>query len=229
MALSQLGGGHRGQPLARTRHGLWEVRGQPRHFVHSKVMLWRALDSAIQLAQQCGHQGPLQRWREARDEIRDTIHRRGVHPDGYYVQHFDSAEVDASLLQLPMLGFIDANDPTMRRTVDVIQQRLSVPPHGLLRRYLPDETTDGLEGSEGVFLTCTFWLVDVLLRQGRRDEAQALFDCATRTANDLGLFSEELDPATGELLGNFPQAFSHIGLVNAAWAISEAERTKEAV
>ncbi|MFN2557035.1 MAG: glycoside hydrolase family 15 protein [Nitriliruptorales bacterium] len=197
-------------------HGLWEVRGQPRHFVHSKVMLWQALQSAIQLGQQCGQQGSVQRWRAARDVIRDTIQRRGVHPDGYYVQHFDSTEVDASLLQLPMLGFVDANEPIMRRTVEVIRQRLGVPPHGLLRRYLTDRTPDGLEGSEGVFLTCTFWLVDVLLRQDRTDEARALFDHAIATANDLGLFSEELDPATGELLGNFPQAFTHVGFIVAA-------------
>ncbi|MDQ4130403.1 MAG: glycoside hydrolase family 15 protein [Actinomycetota bacterium] len=197
-------------------HGLWEVRGPPRHFVHSKVMLWQALESGIQLARQCGQQGPEERWRDACDEIRETIQRRGVHPTGYYVQHFDGTEVDASLLQLPMLGFVDANDPVMRRTVEVIQQRLSVPPHGLLRRYLPDKAPDGLQGSEGVFLTCTFWLVDVLLRQGRRDEAQALFDRATQTANDLGLFSEELDPITRELLGNFPQAFTHVGFIVAA-------------
>lgn len=200
-------------------HGIWELRGEPQHFVHSKVLLWVALDRGIALAERTGRDADLDRWREARQRIRERVLSQGVAEGGHFVQTFGSDEADASLLRLPALGFIDARDERMVATVEVIQQRLGTEPHGFLRRFEsdPDEAA-----TPAAFVLCTFWLVDVLCLQGRRDEAVALFERLLATANDVGLLSEMVEADTGQLLGNFPQAFSHMALINSACRLSEA-------
>ncbi len=155
-------------------------------------------------------------WRATRDEIRAAIERDGVDPQrGCFVQCFGSREVDAALLLLPMVGFVAPNDPRMVATVAAIREDLAVGPHGFVRRYRTESSDDGLPGHEATFLMCSFWLVEVLAMQDRYDEAVALFEALLATANDLGLYAEEYDPATGELLGNFPQAFTHMALITA--------------
>ncbi|MCU1395063.1 MAG: glycoside hydrolase 15-related protein [Ilumatobacteraceae bacterium] len=196
--------------------GIWEIRGEPRDFVHSKAMVWVAIDGGIRLATEQGFEGAdLERWRTTRDELRAAIDSRGVHPvGGYFVQSFGSNEVDASLLQLALSGFVDVNDPRMIATVAAIRAQLGTP-DGFLRRYRRDgETVDG--DAEGVFLLCTCWLVQVLARQGQIDEATAIFERIVALGNDVGLFAEEYDLVHGEFLGNFPQAFTHLGLIAAA-------------
>ena len=198
--------------------GIWELRDRPRHYVHSKVMIWVALDRGIRLVEDAGLSGEhseVDDWRRARDEIRREIDERGVH-DGHYVTHYDSDDVDASLLKLPLVGFVDADDPRMVATVDAIMRDLAVPPAGLLRRFRGDHDAGSTHGTEGVFLLCSFWLVEVLALQGRTDDARELFDRLAERANDLGLFAEEYDPDADEMLGNFPQAFTHLGLISAA-------------
>jgi GH15 family glucan-1,4-alpha-glucosidase len=205
--------------------GLWEVRGQPRHFVHSKVMLWVALDRGIRTAEEAGLEAAnLERWRVVREEIRAAVDTRGVDPvDGHFVQTFGSREVDAGLLLLPMVGFVKPNDERMIATVEAIERDLRVPPLGFVRRYRTEATDDGLPGGEATFLMCSFWLVDVLAMQGRREEAVALFERLLGVANDLGLYAEEYDPVNGELLGNFPQAFTHMALINSAHELACAD------
>jgi GH15 family glucan-1,4-alpha-glucosidase len=209
-------------------HGIWEIRGEPRHFLHSKLMCWVALDRAIELA------GPLEanrdqvtRWRKERDEIRRAILKQGwSERAGVFTQTLRSAQgrlfggeaLDASTLVLPIVGFLPADDARVRATVDAVADRLT-DSRGLVYRYKMD---DGLEGEEGSFLLCTFWLAHALALAGAVDRAREVFGRAAAFANDLGLLAEEVDGATGELLGNFPQAFSHVGLVNAAWAIAQA-------
>ncbi|HSQ63531.1 MAG TPA: glycoside hydrolase family 15 protein [Polyangiaceae bacterium] len=195
--------------------GLWEVRGEPRHFVESKVMCWVALERGVRAAEELGLACDLERWRSVREEIRSTIERKGVDPGhGGFVQSFGSREVDASLLLLPIVGFVDANDPRMRATVDAIERDLC---DGLLvRRYRPGAAPDGLHGGEGAFLMASFWLVDVLAMQGRLAEAESRFQRLLALANDVGLFSEECDLSSRELLGNFPQAFTHMAVINSA-------------
>ncbi|MGH8907951.1 MAG: glycoside hydrolase family 15 protein [Egibacteraceae bacterium] len=194
-------------------HGIWDVREEPQHFVNSKVMLWVALDRGITTAEEVGFEddATLDRWRKVRDEIRLAVNTRGVHPqDGHYVQSFGSTEVDAALLALPVVGFCAAADERMARTVEAIRRDLAVPPYGFLQRHRTKHADDGLA------LTCTFWLVDVLAMQGRVDEATALFERLLECGNDLGLFAQAYEPRTGELLGNFPQAFTHMALINSA-------------
>ncbi|MGH9034235.1 MAG: glycoside hydrolase family 15 protein, partial [Acidimicrobiia bacterium] len=198
-------------------HGIWEVRGPRRHFTHSKVMAWVAFDRAIKDAEHAGLDGPLDRWRAQRAAIRAEILARGVDPtQGVFVQSYDSTELDAALLVVPLVGFLAPTDERVVRTVDAIRRDLSV--DGFVRRYgagsLGD--VDGLPGGEGMFLPCSFWLADNLVLQGRHDEAAALFERLLTTRNDVGLLAEEYDPRSGELLGNFPQAFTHVGLVNTA-------------
>ncbi|MEZ5081486.1 MAG: glycoside hydrolase family 15 protein [Thermoleophilia bacterium] len=192
--------------------GIWELRGAPRHYVHSKVMLWVAIDRGIGLVEESGfHSDSLDAWRDAREEVRQSIETNGVDPErGNFVQHYDTDEVDASLLKLPLVGFVDANDERMLATTQAIVDRLAVAPDGFLRRF-----DRGDDPNEGVFLLCSFWLVEVLALQGRGDEARALFDRLTRTANDLGLFAEEWSPGARAMLGNFPQAFTHLGAIAA--------------
>jgi len=210
--------------------GIWEVRGEPRHFVTSKVMLWVALDRGIAMAGETDLDVDLDldRWRKVRDEIREAVETQGVHPTGgHYVQAFGSTEVDAALLMLPEFGYCAATDERMVRTVDAIQRELGVPPDGFLLRYRTETGHDGLRGHEATFLMCSFWLVDVLALQGRVDEATALFERLLDCGNDLGLFAEEYDPGTGQLLGNFPQAFTHMALINSAHQLSCATQHPE--
>jgi GH15 family glucan-1,4-alpha-glucosidase len=203
-----------------TDQGIWEVRGGAREFVYSKLMCWVALDRAIALAPLLKAEDRVERWAAIRDEIRAAILERGwSEAAGAFTQSFGSDELDASNLMMPIVGFLPANDARIVATIDAIAQRLT-DDRGLVFRYRAE---DGLEGSEGTFLLCTFWLAEALAMAGDVDRARVTFERAIAFANDVGLLSEEVDEETGELLGNFPQAFSHIGLINAAWAISEAE------
>ncbi len=197
--------------------GIWELRGRPRHLVHSKVMCWVALDRGLRLADDLGFPAPVARWTETRAAIRAAVERRGYDPGrGVFTQAFGRAELDAALLLLPSVGFVAWDDPRMLRTVDALRRELEV--DGLLLRY---RTPDGLEGAEGAFVACTFWLAECLARQGRTAEARAAFARASATANDLGLFAEEFHPASGTLLGNFPQALTHLSHIAAAVALEQ--------
>ena len=201
--------------------GIWEMRGEPQHFLYSKLMCWVAVDRAIQLADRLDAAERVDRWKTAREEIADAIVTKGwSDAAGAFTQSFGSDDLDASNLMMPIVGFITADDPRMKATIDAIAEHLT-DQRGLVYRY---QAHDGLEGEEGTFLLCTFWLAQAQALAGELDRARTTFETATGFCNDLGLLAEEVDPASGELLGNFPQAFSHIGLVNAAWAISEAER-----
>lgn len=201
--------------------GIWEVRGEPQHFLYSKLMCWSALDSAIALADQLHAQDRVAVWRETAASIRQAILERGwSNGAGAFTQAFDSDELDASALVLPIVGFLPGSDPRVRATVQAIADRLT-DARGLVYRY---RAQDGLAGEEGTFLLCTFWLAQAQALIGETAQARATFERAIAYVNDVGLLAEEIDPATGEFLGNFPQAFSHLGLINAAWAISQAER-----
>jgi GH15 family glucan-1,4-alpha-glucosidase len=196
--------------------GLWEVRGRPQHFVHSKVMCWAALDRGIGLARECSRRAPVRRWGKVRDEIRRTIESRGYdRRRGVFVRSFGSTGLDGALLLLPIVGFVPWDDERFVRTVDAIRQELDE--GGLLVRY---RRADGLPGREGAFLACSFWLAECLARQGRSAEAREVFDRAASTANDLGLFSEEYDPGRGGMLGNFPQGLTHLSHIAAAVALA---------
>ncbi len=200
--------------------GIWEVRGGPRDFLYSKLMCWVALDRAIGLAATLDALDHVDAWTTTREQIRNAILERGwSEKAGAFTQAFGSDELDASALMMPIVGFLPATDPHMRATIDAIAERLT-DAHGLVYRY---RAADGLAGEEGTFLLCTFWLAHAQALAGEVKRARQTFERAIAYANDVGLLAEEVDPATGELLGNFPQAFSHIGLVNAAWAISQAE------
>ena len=199
--------------------GIWEVRGGPQHFLYSKLMCWVALDRAIALADLLDARSRVDNWKPVRDEIANAIMSRGWSDRAQaFTQAFENDDLDASVLMMPIVGFIDPRHPRMLSTLDAIEQRLT-DDRGLVFRYL---APDGLAGDEGTFLLCTFWLAQARALAGQVDQATALFERAVSFVNDVGLLAEEVDPATGELLGNFPQAFSHIGLVNAAWAISQA-------
>jgi GH15 family glucan-1,4-alpha-glucosidase len=205
--------------------GIWEIRGEPRHFVYSKLMCWVALDRAIPLVPMLHAEDRVERWRETRDEIRRAIESRGWSESaGAFAQSFGSDSLDASSLMLLLTGFLPAADPRMRATVEAIADRLT-DREGFVYRYL---APDGLTGEEGTFAICTFWLVQCLAELGETTRARALFERLTSSANDVDLLSEEIDTQTGELLGNFPQAFTHIGLVNAAWAIARVEGSASA-
>jgi GH15 family glucan-1,4-alpha-glucosidase len=200
--------------------GIWEVRGEPRHFLFSKLMCWVALDRAIGLAPKLGAEHHVDRWAKDRDEIREAILTEGwSERAGAYAQSFGSDDLDASALMLAIFGFLPVTDARMAATIDAIATRLT-DQRGFVYRYRSD---DGLEGGEGTFAICTCWLVRCLALEGRTAEARELFEHLAGHGNDVGLFAEEIDPTTGELLGNFPQAFTHVGLVNAAWAIAQAE------
>jgi GH15 family glucan-1,4-alpha-glucosidase len=199
--------------------GIWEIRGEPRDFLYSKLMCWVALDRAIDLAPQLDAQDRVPGWTAARDEIRAAILQRGWNEQaGAFTQAFGSEDLDASGLMLAITGFLPGDDPRMKATVDAIAARLT-DQRGLVYRYLAH---DGLAGEEGTFLLCTFWLAHAQALAGEPDRATATFERAVAAINDVGLLAEEVDPGSGEMIGNFPQAFSHIGLVNAAWAISQA-------
>jgi len=195
--------------------GIWEVRGPRRPFTHSKVMAWVALDRAVKAIELHGLEGPLERWRACRDQIHATVCREGFNAKrGSFSQYFGSEEVDASLLMLPLVGFLPAADPRILGTVRAIEEDLLQ--DGLVRRYRPVVAVDGVGGNEGVFLPCSFWLADNYLLQGREAEARALFERLLGLCNELGLLAEEYDPVAKRLVGNFPQAFSHVSLINTA-------------
>ena len=206
-----------------TDAGMWEMRGEPRHHLSSKVLCWVALDRAIALAPQLGMHAEVGHWTAERDQIREAVLTHGWSEKRQaYAQSFDSDELDAAQLLMPILGFLPATDPRMRSTIDAIADQLTQ--DGLVLRYRNDEglNADGLTGEEGTFVICSFWLVSALAKAGEVERAQALFDQLVSYANDLGLLAEEIDTSSGELLGNFPQAFSHIGLITAAWEIDKA-------
>ena len=203
--------------------GMWEMRGEPRHHLSSKVLCWTALDRAVKLAPHLGDFGRGEEWAAERDRIRDAILDRGwSEAKQAYAQSFDSDELDAAQLLMPLVGFLPATDPRMRSTIEAIASELTQ--DGLVLRYLNDEglNADGLTGEEGTFVICSFWLVSCLALAGEIERAEELFAELASYANDLGLLAEEIDPHHGELLGNFPQAFSHIGLITAAWEIDQA-------
>ena len=200
--------------------GIWEIRGEPRDFLYSKLMCWVALDRAIALAPQLGATDRVGRWAAARDEIRAAILAHGWNEKaGAFTQAFGSEDLDASNLMLAITGFLPGDDPRMKATIDATAARLT-DKRGLVYRYLAH---DGLAGEEGTFLLCTFWLAHAQALAGELDEAAATFERAVAELNDVGLLAEEVDPASSEMIGNFPQAFSHIGLINAAWAIAQAQ------
>jgi GH15 family glucan-1,4-alpha-glucosidase len=200
--------------------GIWEWPGKPDHFVHSKVMCWSALDRGIRLAQECMRRAPTRRWKRARDELRLAIERRGYdRKRGVYVQAFGRKAMDGALLLLPRTEFVAWDDARMVRTVAAVREQLDAG-GGLLYRY---RRKDGLEGQEGAFLCCSFWLSVGLARSGDLAEARSVFDAAIATANDLGLLSEEADPSSRGLLGNFPQALTHLSHIDAAIALAQME------
>ncbi|WP_136709731.1 glycoside hydrolase family 15 protein [Agromyces sp. H66] len=204
-------------------NGIWEIRGEPRHFLYSKLMCWVALDRAIALADRLDASHRVEGWQRTAELIRAAILEEGWNAEaGAFTQSFGSPDLDASALMLPIVGFLPATDPRIQATVDAIIDRLT-DDRELVIRYRTGSDIDGLEGHEGSFLLCTFWLAQVLAQSDRVAEARAVFERAIEHVNDVGLLAEEVDADTGEQLGNFPQAFSHLGLVNAAWAIQLAE------
>jgi GH15 family glucan-1,4-alpha-glucosidase len=202
-------------------HGIWEVRGPARRFTHSRLMCWVAFDRAVKSVERFGLQGPVDRWRAVRDEIRAEIMEHGFDTTkNSFVQHYEGDALDAALLLLPQVGFPEADDPRVAGTVEAIERELLR--DGFVLRYSTHEVDDGIGGHEGAFLACSFWLADAYVMTGRRDEAAELFERLLALRNDLGLLAEEYDPATRRLLGNFPQGFSHIGLVNTACNLVDA-------
>jgi GH15 family glucan-1,4-alpha-glucosidase len=202
--------------------GIWEVRGPRRHFTHSKVMAWVAFDRAVKTVEKLGRDGPVDRWRAAREEIKTEVLREAFNAElGSFVQYYGADRLDASLLLIPLVGFLPATDERVVGTVRAIEQNLLR--DGFVERYRADVenvSVDGLPPGEGVFLPCSFWLVAVLAQQGRLDEAVALFERLLALRNDLGLISEEYDPEGGRLVGNFPQAFTHLALVETTFTLS---------
>jgi GH15 family glucan-1,4-alpha-glucosidase len=199
--------------------GIWEIRGEPRDFLYSKLMCWAALERAIDIAPQLGAQYRVEEWAAAREEIRAAILEQGWNEKAdAFTQAFGSEDLDASNLMLAITGFLPGDDPRMKATIDATAARLT-DERGLVYRYLAH---DGLAGEEGTFLLCTFWLAQAQALAGELDQATATFERAVAAINDVGLLAEEVDVPSGEMIGNFPQAFSHIGLINAAWAISQA-------
>jgi GH15 family glucan-1,4-alpha-glucosidase len=203
--------------------GIWETRGPRRHFTHSKVMAWVVFDRAIRLVEQFGLEAPLERWRAARDEVHREVCEQGF--DGSrqtFTQYYGSKELDAAVLNIPLVGFLPPTDPRVTGTIDAISRELAR--DGFVSRYSTAETDDGLAGDEGQFLACSFWLVSALALNGRIEEARALFERLLGLANDLGLLSEEYDVKGQRQVGNFPQAFSHLALIGAAVAMGAAEQ-----
>jgi GH15 family glucan-1,4-alpha-glucosidase len=203
-------------------YGIWEVRSEPRHFVHSKLMVWVALDRAIRLAEKLGRQGNIEAWTRSRDAVHADVLENGFNKEkGAFVQSYGSDALDAANLLIPVVGFLPADDPRVQGTIDRSLEELVE--NGLVYRYQTDQADDGLEGHEGAFGLTTFWMIDALVLAGRVDEATTMFDGIASRANHVGLFSEEIDPESGIFLGNFPQAFTHIGLINSAIFIANAQ------
>jgi GH15 family glucan-1,4-alpha-glucosidase len=207
--------------------GIWEVRGGRKHFVLSKVMAWVALDRAVRTIEDFGEDGPVERWRKVRSEIHDEVCRLGFSREkNSFVQFFGGKCLDASTLMIPLVGFLPAGDPRMCGTVAGVEKHLIR--GGLVQRYVPESAVDGLQGSEGVFLACSFWLADNYVLQGRMEEAHELFERLLSLRNDVGLLAEEYDPEERRMLGNFPQAFSHLALVNSAHNLYKTSERKPA-
>jgi GH15 family glucan-1,4-alpha-glucosidase len=199
--------------------GIWEVRGPRRHFTHSKMMAWVAFDRAVKSVEEFGLEGPVDRWRLARDEVHAEVCREGYNAErGAFVQSYGSDLLDSSLLMMAMVGFLPVSDPRVRGTVEAIERELMV--DGLVARYAPTEDVDGLPPGEGTFLPCSFWMVDNLHLLGREDDARRLFERLIGLCNDVGLISEEYDPQAGRMTGNFPQAFTHVALINSAFGLA---------
>ncbi len=210
---------------ARPDRGIWEVRGPERHFTHSKVMAWVAADRAVSAVERLGADGPVDRWRALRDQIREEVLEKGYSAElGSFVQYYGSQDPDASLLLIPLVGFLPASDPRVQGTVRLVEKRLLR--EGFVMRYPPEAqgSVDGIYEPEGAFLACSFWLADNYALGGRTTEAKRLFERLAGLANDLGLLSEEYDPDRGRLVGNFPQAFSHVSLVNTAFNLASGRR-----
>ena len=204
-------------------NGLWEVRGEPRHFTYSKVMAWVAFDRAIHAAEQFGLDGPVHHWRRVRQVIHNEVCERGFDPElGSFVQSYDSKELDASLLLLSTVGFLSPGDPRLRGTIEAVERSLFV--DGFLLRYDTRTTDDGLPDGEGAFLACSFWLADAYVLIGRVDDAFALCERLLALRNDVGLLAEEYDTRSRRLIGNFPQAFSHVAIVNTTHNILRATK-----
>ncbi len=202
-------------------HGLWEVRGPRRHFTHSRVMVWVAFDRAVRAVEEHDLPGPVERWREIRDQVRAEILERGYDADrNTFTQSYESTALDAALLVLPAVGFIAGDDPRMLGTIAAVEEDLLV--EGFVLRYLTESGVDGLAGDEHPFLACSFWLVSAYALAGRLEDARALMDRLLRVPNDVGLLPEEYDPVADRFVGNFPQAFSHLTLVGAAMALERA-------
>jgi GH15 family glucan-1,4-alpha-glucosidase len=198
-------------------HGIWEWRGEPRHFVHSKAMCWAAVDRGLRLSEACMRAAPTRRWKRARNEIREAIFERGYDEDrGTFLQAFDHDALDAAVLLLPTFDFIEFDDPRMISTADAIRDGLNS--DGLILRYADNDT---LQGREGAFIPCSFWLAECYAKQHRNEEARVIFDRAIATANHLGLLAEEYDPRAEQMLGNYPQALSHLSHLTAALAIGQ--------
>jgi GH15 family glucan-1,4-alpha-glucosidase len=203
--------------------GIWEVRGPRRQFTHSKVMAWVAFDRAVKAVEQHGLEGPVDDWRRSRDAVHDQVCQEGYSDDRRaFTQYYGAKELDASILMLPLVGFLPPDDPRVVNTVELIQKELLV--DGFVLRYQNTSGVDGLPGTEGAFLPCTFWLADCLALMGRLDEAEEIFTRLADLANDVGLLSEEYDVKESRLLGNFPQAFTHVGLINTARNLTAARK-----
>src|SRR5579871_3018133 len=201
--------------------GIWEIRGPRRHFTHSKVMAWVAIDRAVRTAEEFGLTGPVERWRELRQTMHDQICERGFNTTvGAFTQSYGSSNLDAATLMMPLVGFLPATDERMAATIRAIEKGLMH--NGYVARYDPDSSgnVDGLPPGEGSFLPCSFWLVDCLHLMGRGEEARAMFERLLAIRNGLGLLAEEYETTRGRQVGNFPQAFSHVGLINTARNLS---------
>ncbi len=204
--------------------GIWEIRGQPRHFISSKLMCWVALDRAIRIATEGENKKPENNWKRERENVRQAILERGYNQSiGSFVQSYGSDILDATSLLIPVMGLLPFRDHRVQSTIDATMKELTSP-RGLVYRYLGE---DGLSGREGVFILCTFWLVDSLTLSGRLEEAEKLFGKVLESASPLGLLAEEIEPETGAHLGNYPQAFSHIGLINSALYLGNARGGKQ--
>ena len=203
--------------------GIWEVRGPRQHFTHSRVMAWVAFDRAVRAVERYGLHGPVERWRAARDAVHAEVCAQGWDDKRKaFTQYYGSNGLDASVLMIPLVGFLPADDPRVVSTVEAIQRELMV--DGFVLRYENSSGVDGLPGTEGAFLPCTFWLADCLAQMGRVEEATSIFNRLVGLANDVGLLSEEYDPRRRSLIGNFPQAFTHVGLINTARHLAEAQQ-----
>jgi GH15 family glucan-1,4-alpha-glucosidase len=201
--------------------GIWEVRGEPKHFTSSKMFCWVACDRGAKLADLREDHETADRWRGVAEEIHADICEHGVDDRGVFVQHYETDALDAALLLMPLLRFLPCDDERIRNTVFAIQEELTA--SGLVLRYRTEETDDGLESGEGTFLICSFWLVSALSEIGEDDRARSLCERLLGYASPLGLYAEEIDPLTGRHLGNFPQAFTHLALVNAVIHVIRAD------